>query len=273
MQYQEFLKTKLHGVIADKTRLPAGFHLIGHVAMLNLDPSCASFADKIGQVTLEYDKKIKSVAIRTGPTKGQTRRPNYTLIAGEPDTLTIHVEGGVTFRIDPLRFTFSGGNRAERIRMGEITKPRDKVLDMFACVGQFSLHAAKRGVAEVIAIEINPEAYEILAENISLNRLDDRVKPILGDCRDVHPTQSVNRVIMGYLHDTYDYLEHALESLVSDGGTIHMHIAQPENEVVRTTKIVEDICSNHGFTSQSSVRKVKMYAPKIYHYVFDISVT
>jgi tRNA wybutosine-synthesizing protein 2 len=222
-------------------------------------------------VTLEYDKRIKSVGIKTGPTEGRVRRPGYTLIAGEPNTLTTHIEGGVSFRIDPLRFTFSGGNRAERIRIGRIIESGEKVLDMFACVGQFSLHAAKGG-AKVIAIEINPDAHALLVENINLNKLNNKVSPILGDCREVHPTGSVNSVIMGYLHDTLDYLNHALEALVSEGGSIHMHIALPENELTRTTGNAERICSSHGFTSQVSIRRVKMYAPNIHHYVFEILV-
>lgn len=272
MRYPEFLKTRLRGIIPEKTRLPSGFHLIGHVAILNLNRDCVPFVDAIGQVTLEYDERIKSVAIKTGPTEGQVRRPDYTLIAGEPNTLTTHIEGGVSFRIDPLRFTFSGGNRAERIRMGRIVESGEKVLDMFACVGQFSLHAAKGGGAEVIAIEINPDAHALLVENINLNKLSNRVSPILGDCREVHPTGCVNRVIMGYLHDTLDYLDHALEALVSEGGSLHMHIALPESELVKSTGDTERICSSHGFKSRVSTRRVKMYAPNIYHYVFDILV-
>jgi tRNA wybutosine-synthesizing protein 2 len=272
MQYLEFLRTRLHGVIPEGTRLPSGFHLIGHVAILNLDKDCVPFADQIGQVTLEYDMRIKSVAIRTGPTKGRVRKPDYALIAGDPNTLTTHVEGGVRFRIDPLQITFSGGNRAERIRMGRVILSEEKVLDMFACVGQFSLHAAKTGGTEVTSIEINPKAYELLIENISLNGITDRVSAILGDCRNVHPTNSMNRVIMGYLHDTQEYLIHALEALVSEGGTVHMHIALPENELLKTTETVKDICSSFGFASKVSIRQVKMYAPNIYHYVFDIVV-
>jgi tRNA wybutosine-synthesizing protein 2 len=271
MQYLEFLKIRLKGIIPEETRLPSGFHLIGHVAILNLNEGCVSFAEQIGQMTLEYDERIKSVAVKTGPTEGRVRKPDYTLIAGDSNTLTTHIEGGVGFRVDPLRFTFSGGNRAERIRMGRIVESGDKVLDMFACVGQFSLHAAKLGT-EVIAIEINPEAHKLLVENISLNKLNDRVSAILGDCRAVHPIDSVNRVIMGYLHDTQDYLTHALEALVPRGGTVHMHIALPENELPKTTGTVEEICSSHGFTSQVSIRRVKMYAPNIYHNVFDILV-
>ncbi|MFW9801285.1 MAG: class I SAM-dependent methyltransferase family protein [Candidatus Thorarchaeota archaeon] len=272
MQYMEFLRTRLHGVIPEDTRLPSGFHLIGHVAILSLDHDSVSFASPIGKATLEYDIRIKSVAVKTGPTKGQVRKPNYTLIAGDSNTLTTHVEGGVSFRIDPLRFTFSGGNLAERIRMGRVIESGERVLDMFACVGQFSLHAAKTGRAEVTSIEINPEAYELLIENISLNGLTDKVSAILGDCRVVHPNNCMNRVIMGYLHDTQEYLIHALEALVPEGGIVHMHIALPENDLSRTIELVKEICVSQRFASQISIRQVKMYAPNIIHYVFDILV-
>ncbi|MFW9886892.1 MAG: class I SAM-dependent methyltransferase family protein [Candidatus Thorarchaeota archaeon] len=272
MQYPEFLRTRLQGVIPEEARLPSGFHLIGHVAILSLDQNSFSFASHIGKATLEYDTRIRSVAVKTGPTKGYVRRPNYTLIAGDTNTLTTHIEGGVSFRVDPLRFTFSGGNLAERIRMGRAIKPQEKILDMFACVGQFSLHAAKTGRAEVTSIEINPQAYELLIENINLNGLNYKVSAILGDCRDVHPSNCMNRVIMGYLHDTQDYLIHALESLVPRGGIVHMHIALPENSLSRTTEVVRGICSGQGFASQVSIRQVKMYAPNIIHYVFDIVV-
>ncbi|MFX0056201.1 MAG: class I SAM-dependent methyltransferase family protein [Promethearchaeota archaeon] len=272
MQYLEYLRTRLHGIIPEETRLPSGFHLIGHVAILSLDQDSVYFAGEIGKATLEYDARIKSVAMKTGPTKGRVRKPDYTLIAGDSNTLTTHVEGGVSFRVDPLRFTFSGGNLAERIRMGRVIESEEKVLDMFACVGQFSLHAAKTGKAEVTSIEINPEAYELLIENVGLNDLTDRVSAILGDCRDVHPTNCINRVIMGYLHDTQEYLIHALEALVPDGGVVHMHIALSENDLSRTTEVVKGICSGQGFTSQVSIRQVKMYAPNIGHYVFDIVV-
>jgi tRNA wybutosine-synthesizing protein 2 len=272
MQYLEFLKTRLHGVISEETRLPSRYHLIGHVAILNLDQDSVSFAGQIGEATLEYDKRIKSVVFKTGPTKGQVRKPDYTLIAGNSDTLTTHVEGGVSFRVDPIRFTFSGGNLTERIRMGRLIESGEKVLDMFACVGQFSLHAAKTGGAEVTSIEINPQAYELLIENISLNGLTEKVSAILGDCRDVHPTNCMNRVIMGYLHDTQEYLTHALEALVPEGGILHMHIALPESNLSGTTEVVKEICKSQGFASQVSIRQVKTYAPKISHYVFDIVV-
>ncbi|MHA2142749.1 MAG: class I SAM-dependent methyltransferase [Candidatus Thorarchaeota archaeon] len=271
MHYLEFLKIRLQGIIPESTKLPSGFHLIGHVAMLNLNEDCVSFAEQIAEVTLEYDTRIRSVAFKTGPTEGRVRKPDYALIAGDSDTLTTHIEGGVRFMVDPLRFTFSGGNRAERIRMGKIAESNERILDMFACVGQFSLHAAKPGT-EVIAIEINPDAYRLLVENIGLNKMDDRVSAILGDCRKLHPKDSMNRVIMGYLHDTQSYLTHALDALVSEGGTIHMHIALPESKLSKTTEAVEEICSSHGFTSQVSIRRVKMYAPNIQHNVFDIFV-
>ncbi|MFW9845905.1 MAG: class I SAM-dependent methyltransferase family protein [Candidatus Thorarchaeota archaeon] len=273
MQYREFLKSKLKGHVPRDVPLPSGFHLIGHVALLSLNQDSLSYADKIGELTLEYDKRIRSVAIRTGPTEGQTRRPDYTLVAGDSNTVTTHVEQGVRFRVDPLQLTFSGGNRAERIRMGNIVKPGERVVDMFACVGQFSLHAARTGGAEVVAIEINPIAYEYLIENIELNGLCERVKAILGDCREVHPIQFADRVILGYLHDTQDYLEYALEALVPRDGIVHMHSTLPEREMSEAVIRTKAICSDYGFSSEISARRVKMYSPNIYHFVFDIAVT
>lgn len=273
MQYKEFLKSKLEGFVPRDIPLPSGFHLIGHVALLSLDQNSLFCAKKIGELTLDYDKRIRSVAIRTGPTEGQTRIPDYTLVAGDSNTTTVHVEQGVIFRVDPLQLTFSGGNRAERIRMGRIVKSEEKIVDMFACVGQFSLHAAKTGEAEVVAIEINPVAYKYLIENIKMNNLNENVTAILGDCREVHPVKFANRVILGYLHDTHEYLEYALETLVVEGGIVHMHITLPKRKVSEIEILTERICVDYGFSPKVSVRTVKMYSPNIHHFVFDISVT
>jgi tRNA wybutosine-synthesizing protein 2 len=143
---------------------------------------------------------------------------------------------------------------------------------MFSCVGQFTLHIAKAANVEVTAIEINPEAFEFLVENINLNELNDRVTAVLGDCRKVHPRGVANRVIMGYLHDTISYLPAAIETLVDEGGVIHMHLSIPESEVKRIIERINQICRGYGFQSTTEVFNVKKYSPGIEHFVFDILV-
>ncbi len=272
MRFREFLRESLCDSIPNQSDLPTGFHLVGHVALLQLKSSLIDHANLIGEAVLEYDSRIKSVAVRAGPTSGIVRSPNYVLVAGQINTTTTHIENDVQFRLDPLRITFSGGNKGERIRMSTLVQRDELVVDMFACVGQFALHIAERTKASVVAIEINPEAYNFLLENISINKLDEIVKAINGDCRKVHPTQIANRVIMGYLHDTIKYLPYALDMLSEEGGIIHMHMTCPLHEVEGLCNTVNTICNGYGFSTAIETRRIKHYSPGVEHYVFDINV-
>ena len=273
MRYNEFLRSKLNDVVHSDVVLPSGFHLVGHVALVHLNSDTMEYASLIGEKTLEYDQRILSVAVKTGPTKGATRLPSYELVAGNRNTITTHIEDGVKFRLDPLRLTFSGGNRRERTRLSKLVKDDEIVVDMFSCVGQFALHIAKKSNAEVTAIEINPDAYQFLLENIKLNGLEGRVTAILGDCRELHPKKTANRIVMGYLHNTVEYLPFGLETILEDGGFIHMHMNVPESELTDVIERIGKVCRSYGYSSTISMQHVKNYSPGMGHYVFDIATT
>jgi len=272
MRYREFLRQKLGDVVPDGVPLPSGYHLVGHVVLLRLHDELMPYAADVGTVTMQYDERIRSVAVRTGPTRGYMRLPEYAVVAGTTDTVTTHVEGGVRYRLDPVRVTFSGGNRSERIDMAGRVRSGETVVDMFACVGQFSLPIAKVKGVHVVAIEVNPVAYDFLVENILLNRAEGIVEPVLGDCRTEHPINVADRVIMGYLHDTIEYLPHALEALSKRGGHIHMHQAIPMKNIEDIKQRALDLCVQTGFSAVIEVRKVKMYSEGISHLVFDINL-
>jgi tRNA wybutosine-synthesizing protein 2 len=273
MRYRDFLRNNLRDVISSGIILPSGFHLVGHVALVHLDFDSMKYARLIGEKTLEYDKRILSVAVRTGPTKGAMRLPKYELVAGDSNTCTTHTENDVKFRLDPLRLTFSGGNRRERTRLSKLVKDGEIVVDMFSCVGQFALHIAKHAEVKVTAIEINPDAYQFLLENIKLNNLEQSVTALLGDCRELHPKKSADRVIMGYLHNTIEYLPFALESLVEDSGIVHMHMNMPKKRIDYILAKIEKRCNEYGYSPIINVNHVKNYSPGMGHYVFDISAT
>lgn len=272
MKYREFLRQSLRDVVPDDLPLPSGYHLVGHVVLLRLHDALMPYAADLGRVTMQYNRRIRSVAVRTGPTRGCMRLPEYAVVAGTTDTVTTHVECGVTYRLDPLRVTFSGGNRSERIGMTGRVLPGETVVDMFACVGQFSLPIARVEGVHVIAIEVNPIAYEFLVENIVLNGNEGIVEPVLGDCRMVHPVNVADRIIMGYLHDTIDYLPHALETLSHRGGHVHMHQAIPTRSIDDIKRRVSDLCVRSGFSAVIGVRRVKTYSEGIGHLVFDIGL-
>lgn len=272
MRYKEYLMKKLGEVNHKHLPIPKGYHLVGHVALLTLNFEDRNFAKQVAESTLGYDSRIRSVAVRTGPTSKDIRKPAYELVAGELDTLTTHIENGVEFRVDPLRITFSGGNRKERISLPKRINSHEFVVDMFACVGQFGLHIAKTAGAKVLAIEINPEAYSLLEENIRINHVEAGMKAVLGDCRNHHPIATANRVIMGYLPGTIHFLPSAMETLSREGGIIHMHDSLPEKEVAIYCNTINTLAHDWGFTADIQTRRIKHYSPGILHYVFDISV-
>jgi tRNA wybutosine-synthesizing protein 2 len=171
-----------------------------------------------------------------------------------------------------MRLTFSGGNRRERISLPQKVQSHEYVVDMFACVGQFGLHIACQTGARVTAIEINPEAFGLLEENIQTNGVQDHMDALLGDCRVVHPMDVADRIVMGYLHDTVEFLPAALDTLSSNGGWIHLHAIIPEKEIKSYCNTISTISHDAGYLSTVHVRKIKHYSPGIVHYVFDIEL-
>lgn len=273
MRYRDYLQARLSGIPLKGAELPQGFQIVGHVALVHLDQKLWQYADEIGKLTIEYNRRIKSVAIRRGPTQGVTRKPAYEIVAGDVNTVTTFTEGGIRFKLDPLVVTFSRGNRQERLRLSSIVGWGETVVDMFACVGQFALPAAMGKSSRVFAIEIDPVAYGFLLQNIELNKLDKKVVAILGDCRVVHPVAVADRVIMGYLHDTSEYLPAALQTLSKMGGTVHMHIATPTRSVASLKEMISFAAADEGFHSDIVVRRIKTYSPGVDHLVFDVRAT
>ena len=273
MQYQKYLETHIEDEVSKNISLPKGYHVIGHVALLSTSILDYNIITRIAELTLNYDRRVRSVAIRTGPTRDVERIPSYKVFAGNPNTLTTHIENGVKFRIDPLKITFSRGNRGERIAFPQRVEDNEHVIDMFACVGQFGLHIAARTEAKVTAIEINPVAYRFLEENIRLNNVQDRMQAVLGDCRQVKINTPGDRIVMGYLHNTIDYLPAALNLLSHRGGWIHIHTSIPQKEVLLISNTINTLSEKADYESQVHTREIKHYSPGIVHYVFDVELS
>jgi len=78
---------------------------------------------------------------------------------------------------------FSKGNLTERKRLVDQVKEGETIVDMFSGIGYFSLGLAKFSKAKKIyAIELNPESYHYLWENIKLNKVEDKIIPVFGNC-------------------------------------------------------------------------------------------
>jgi len=255
-------------------KIPDKWEKVGDVLIIVLPPDLNDYKKLIGK---NYAKVLscKTVLNDTGGIKGEFREPEVEFIYGQKNTLTIHTENGIRFKLDPRKVMFSSGNMKERIRMAYISNKKETVVDLFAGIGYFTIPIAFYSKPiKVIACEKNKIAYDFLCENIVLNNVTSIVQPIKGDNRKIAPKNIADRVVMGYINETYKFLPTAIDCLKNFNGIIHYHDIYPVEVVPeKTLKIVDKIAQKKKCKFKLlGYQKVKSYAPGIGHFVFDIKI-
>ena len=254
--------------------LPKKWEKIGHVLVVkwnkNLDEYkeiiCAAYATVLNVTTVLGD--VQGIL-------GPLREPTVELLYGSPQTETIHVEQGIRYKLDPQKIMFSSGNMSERMRMASLKATDETIVDLFAGIGYFTLPLAVYAKPQtVIACELNHVAYDYLFKNIVLNHVTDRVQPLLGDNREVAPRNVAERVIMGYLGGTAEYLPLALDCLKQARGIIHFHDTYaderiPDEPFQQVQRIARE---RKRTTTLLEYHRVKSYAPGISHAVIDVRI-
>ncbi|MDR3063180.1 MAG: class I SAM-dependent methyltransferase family protein [Methanobrevibacter sp.] len=213
---------------------------------------------------------VKTI-IKVNKIHGQLRKPNMEILAGS-NTETIHKENGCLFKLDLSKVMWSKGNINERLRIAKQVKDGEEVLDMFAGIGYFSIPIAKHSnPKQIIAIEINPDSFYYLKENISLNKLDDKIKPILGDSSILAKNYSLDRVIMGYIKTTHHFLKSAIDSL-KEGGILHYHETTPDKLThTRPLNRIKEIAPDKKIELLDTT-VIKKYSPGVSHVVADFRI-
>ncbi|WP_455645320.1 class I SAM-dependent methyltransferase [Methanosphaera sp.] len=211
--------------------------------------------------------------VKLGQIHGQKREPDVEMIYGE-GTETIHKENYCKFKIDVAKVMWSKGNTGERQRMSTLPDSDETIIDMFAGIGYFTIPMAVHSKPKKIyAIEINPVSHNFLCENIKLNKVEDIVEPILGDCGLQEFDHVADRIMMGYIGTTHHYLDSAM-SYLKEGGIIHYHESTPEPILfTRPVERVQKAAAKQGREIEVlNKRSIKKYSPGVYHTVVDIKV-
>ena len=223
----------------------------------------------LGSHNVETIVKIRNIA-------GQMRKPSIEILIGNT-TETIHKENGCLFKLDLAKVMWSKGNTNERFRIANLVKPGETVVDMFAGIGYFSIPIAIHSQAKkIFSIEINPDSYHYLKNNIALNRINiksgyERMEAILGDCNKIATELSADRVLMGYVKTTHDFLDAAI-ACVSNRGIIHYHETVPEK--LMNTRPYERIAKSAGGREIEilDTKIIKKYSPGVVHIVVDTKI-
>jgi len=253
-----------------KPLLPEKWEQLGDVLSIRLPRELNPFEREIGEA---YGRALglKAVLRDIGGISGQYRTPVMRLVWGN-DPVALHRENDVLFRFDASKIMFSSGNVDERLRMADTPCDGETIVDMFAGIGYFSLPLAVHQTPKhIVACEINETAYSYLVENVALNKVGGKVEAILGDNRDLPGEGFADRVIMGYVKTTHEFLPTAIR-VVKDGGMLHYHETCPNALLPdRPVQRIRDSARNCR-VEVLKFREVKSYSPGVSHVVVDARI-
>lgn len=266
------LKDRLTGRELDY--LPKGYQIIGSILLIKLDKKLIKHRRLIGKTIMDILPYIHTVCL-IKDIRGNVRKPEIEIIAGRNKTQTLNKEYGCKFLLDVSDIMWSQGNKNEKMRITKMIKPGETVVDMFAGIGYFSIILAKYcKPKKIYAIDINPKAIEYLRKNVWLNEVEDKIEILQGDCRKFSkPLENIaDRIIMGYLFETEKFLPYALRIAKNDA-VIHLHRTVKEEEIDKfKEKLIKIGTMNKVKIIVLRIKKVKSYAPKIWHVVYDLKI-
>src|SRR3989449_3079599 len=227
-----------------RSLLPKAFDAIGDIVVVRLPDELREFERAVGEAMMRWNPKVRTVAVDEG-VKGELRVRKVRVVAGERKTRTEHVEFGLRYLVDNERAYFSPRLGSERWRVAQQVRPGEVVVDMFAGVGPFAILIARtRQPKAVHAIDANPDAVELLRENVRRNRANVVVHEGHGPSllRGLAP---VDRVIMDLPQSSAEFLPTAAAS-VRDGGIVNFYTIEERGLIEDAKEETVQLVRQHG---------------------------
>ncbi|MDR2203378.1 MAG: class I SAM-dependent methyltransferase family protein [Nitrososphaerota archaeon] len=258
------------------------YDIIGDIVIIKTPNGDIENAKKVATEILKlYPRMVKAVFMQSSAVQSDFRIRQLTFLAGENRTITVYKEYGYLFRVDVERCYISPRLLFEHKRISDLVTPDEVVVNMFSGVGCFSIFIAKSSGSKVYSIDVNPVACKFMQENVRLNRVFDRVVPLLGDSKEIIVSQLrgvADRVLMPLPELAFEYLPYALMALKSSGGWIHFfdfqYAANRQVAIKETCRKVAmhldalDVDYNFSFS-----RVIRSVGPCRYQTVLDIYVS
>jgi tRNA (guanine37-N1)-methyltransferase len=259
--------------------VPRAIDFVGDIAIIEIPPALEADKSTIGEAILKAQKNVHTVLAKASAIGGTYRTREFSIIAGEPKTETTHKEYGCKYYVDLAKAYFSPRLSYEHKRVASLVEEGETVIDLFAGVGPFSIQIARTHEnVRVYAVDVNPYAVEFLKKNIRLNRVEDRVCPLLGDAKQVvakRLSKVADRVIMNLPESAIEFVGVACEALELTGGIVHFYSFINSSDSMQDMKrnFVEAV-EKHGRRVEKILfaRLVRATAPHEWQAVIDAKV-
>jgi tRNA (guanine37-N1)-methyltransferase len=227
------LKKRLRKILSnvlppeDLANIYGSYDIVGNIAIIRVTEASKRHSKAIGEAIMSIYKNVKTVLAQISPVYGDFRLRKLDCVAGENKTETIHRESECLFMVDVVKCYFSPRLFHERMRIADLVKNNEIIVNMFAGVGCFSIIIANHlHVGKVYSVDVNPVAIQHMQKNVRMNRVYGKVIPILGDAKEVIKKKLrhvANRVLMPLPEKALEYLPYALLALKEAGGWIHYY--------------------------------------------------
>jgi tRNA (guanine37-N1)-methyltransferase len=274
----KMLKQALKGVIPDEEidEVYSSFDVIGDIVIIKIPDSILEKKQLLAEAILKNVKNVKTVFMQSSPVQGDFRVRNVEYVAGDNRTLTIYKEHNCRFKVDVAKVYFSPRLSTERERIAKMVKDGEVIINMFAGICTFSVIIAKKHECKVYSIDVNPDAHSLCIENVRLNKVGDRVTPMLGDAKDIIMTElrgKADRVLMPLPEKAKEYLEYAVMAL-KDNGIIHYFTHVHADSRKDAHRVCEDELSQNMNVKHEvkNTRVVREVGPRFYQVVADVYV-
>lgn len=250
--------------VENPERVSSGVDVVGDIAIVRLGGFSSKEKRSVARALLEELKNVKVVMEQEGGIEGEYRLRKLRHLAGEKRTLTVHRENGCTYRVDVAKCYFSPRLSTERLRVARMVKPKERVLNMFAGVGPYSIPIAKLAGAKVTSCEVNEYAARLHEENDRTNKVEGLITVVAGDAADLPSItrRKFDRVLMPLPSEADRFLQTALK-MSRKGAVVHYyrHLLG-ENEEEAADALREELSGLLPAKTKYSVRKVREVGPR-----------
>ena len=274
-----------------KKNIPRKWEKLGDIALLAKDSFEPGFLEHVSlnskdkggvlwdAISLALD--VKSIGIQQ-PIANDTVRSSQAILLNSDDGWTKFLDNGVIFTLDVTKVMFSSGNITERHRIARMNMKDEIIVDCFAGIGYYCLHAiVNAGAKHVHACEINPNSIQALEKALKLNQIEENVTIYPGDNQETLPRLEylADRVVLGLLPSSELVWENAVNCLKQTGGFLHIHMNVEEEKVPNWQNLTIDVIDKFAKANGRKLsvvsfhlEKVKWFAPRVRHVVLDLEL-
>ncbi len=267
--YRDMLREELG---KDYDNVARGYEVLGNIAIIDAE---AATAKKVAGVVMNINSNVRTVLRKSGAVHGVYRTREYAYVAGEKNYVSEYRENGAVLKFDVRKAFFSGKLSYERGRVAQLSKGAENVVVMFAGVGPFAIEIARHNrKSNVVAIELNKNAYKDMIGNIKLNKTEN-VKAVCGNVKKLAKKYKgfADRIVMPLPKDSHSFLGSVIDCAKSKCTVHYYTFVDNDRGTEKCISGLKDFFNEGGWSFKVlSIRTVRPYAHDTIEIVVDFRI-